>query len=304
MADIPRIGPIRVDAGRELLFEPATKVWVPIRSGPPPRVAIAPSAKEISAMRRSRLGNTRFAETGPPAPGGLGGGVSFLPGTLTYRTATAISFRLAVPQDLGSAPTADLLYMTSSNCASKGCEALVSYFRDRQYAAAFMIWDWAHPPMPDGSQFVLTIPYTGLQPYLIPMSVPSPSGPISFDVLQIFNSTRVDGPTWTNEVFLYHRASGERERLWQYSFAWPTKGADPDYWWGPIFETFPDDAQYATAPILGFTDAVVLQDQIVRNLNNLDSQLSEPTSHGLETLWEQSNSGLISRGSGRGKSKK
>ena len=57
---------------------------------------------------------------------------------------------------------ADLIYMTSSNRASKGCEALISYFKDRLYAVAFMIWDWSTAKQNDGTQFVVTMDYDEL----------------------------------------------------------------------------------------------------------------------------------------------
>jgi hypothetical protein len=292
----PSSSPVRTSNARELMYDVRLKAWLSVAAGPPPRISVAPSRVEIDALKRTRRGIKSFLAKGPPPPGGLGGGVSFLPGQVLFQSATAVSFFLAAPANLGDAPTADLLYMTSSNRASKGCEALISYFKVRAYSAAFMIWDWAHPEMPDQSKFVVTRTYEELTPYLIPLTVSTPSGSISFDSLQITNSTRNAGDAWINEVFLHNNTTGERERVWQYAYQWPTKATDPDFWWGPIFETFPDDAQYASAPALGFADAILLQDGIVHSLDSSDSSLSEPTDHGLITLWETPNSGLIASG--------
>ena len=124
----------------------------------------------------------------------------------------------------------------------------------------------------------------------------APDGKIEFSALQIVNSTRVAGGQWVNEVYLHNNKTGERERKWQYSFHWPTKSSDQNFWWGPIFETFPAAAQYITAPVLGFADASIIQDGVARQLDDSDSQISEPTSNGLVTLWEQKNVSLLARG--------
>jgi hypothetical protein len=92
------LGPVRTAGPREMLFDPTTRSWTRVYSGPPPRIAVAPGKLEIDAMRRSRRGVRDFATNVPPPPGGLGGGVSFISSKLPYRQATAISFRLSAPE--------------------------------------------------------------------------------------------------------------------------------------------------------------------------------------------------------------
>jgi hypothetical protein len=99
-----------------------------------------------------------------------------------------------------------------------------------------------------------------------------------------------------NEVFLHNHQTGLRDRVWQHSFEWPTKATDDNYWWGPIFETFPKDAVYKTAPPLGFLKALLVQDKKTRNLTPADSDLKPPIESGFTVLFQHDNSGLVAKG--------
>jgi hypothetical protein len=261
---------------------------------------VAPSAFEIQAIASHANPSKEIAASpkNVPPPGGYGAGVNFDPSKLHFRNSTAAFYHLLIPHDLGGNPTADLLYMTSSNRASKGCEALVSFFKDRNYEVAFMIWDWSVEQDKNRSQFVVTMSYDQTSPYRIPLTIQSNTGfgNIGCEVLNITNVTRRSGNAWVNEVYLHNHATGLRDRVWQHSFQWPTKDTDDLYWWGPIFETFPKDAFYNTAPALGFTDAMLVQDGVTHKLLPDDSTMKLPSNDGLVVLWKVDNSGLIAKG--------
>lgn len=288
-------------AGRLYLYDPRSKRRREISNTPVHGKTLKPSAREIEAIthRQRKRPSLPLVADEWPAPGGLGGGVSFNPNDLLFQRSTSIHFQLLIPQNLGANPTADLLYMTSSNRASKGCEALVSYSQDRQYEAAFMIWDWATAEQPEGGHFVVTKPYSDLDPYKSPLEIVGIGGAptTTFDSLDIVNVTRNDGAGWINEVFLYNYQTKLQDRLWTFAYPWPTKAVDENFWWGPIFETFPSNAQFDSAPPLGFANASMMQDDVECALTTMDSVLTEPVTNGFVTLWKQDNSGLIAKGS-------
>lgn len=291
---------VRNSNDANILFDPLTQTHIAVQN----RIGnvspnLLPTKYEIGTFgaRARRFQERTTTLENVPSPGGFGAGVNFKADQLLFQNSTAIFFYLLIPPSLGGDPTADLLYMTSSNRASKGCEALISFFKERNYRAAFMIWDWSVPPDSEKGQFVVTMDYDQLQPYRIPLSITSNTGhgQIGFDALYIVNSTRRAGDAWVNEVYLHNHQTGMRDRVWQHSFTWPSEQTDAPFWWGPIFETFPDDAAYETAPPLGFADALMVQDGATRKLTVADSELKAPA-NGLQLLWQESNSGLIAKG--------
>jgi len=286
---------------KDLFFDPHLRSYTQFAKAHRGRGRIQPSRLEGEALRRPgrrRSPAARLLAAEPP-PGGLGGGVSYKPDQLLFNNETAAFYYLLVPPSLGQNVNADLIYMTSSNRASKGCEALISYFKDRLYAAAFMIWDWSTARQNDGTQFVVTMDYDELSPYRIPLAIgtTADSPDSTFDAISVSNSTRWDGANWINEVYLHNHSTGIRDQIWQNSFTWPTKATDDNFWWGPIFETFPDNAQYTSAPPLGFAEAMLVQDGLQRQLTPEDSDLTEPVCNGFVTIWKTPNSGLVAQGS-------
>jgi hypothetical protein len=259
---------------------------------PPPQYAVDVFLKH----REQRLAATfAFREDVPP-PGGLGAGVTFDLNQFRFQDSTAVYYYLLAPPNIGGTPAADLLYMTSSDIAPKGCEALISFFKDEQFRAVFRIWDWATPAQAGGSHFIVHRPYESLGDYLIPYQIQTGGQTLDFNVIYVVSATRrVSGDTWVNEVYLHNHRLGVRDRVWRYQFAWPTKATDKSFWWGPIFETFPDNANYGATNLLGFLETLVVQDGVEYQLTDQNSRLVTPGGNGLDLIYRSSghNTALI-----------
>ena len=267
-------------------------------------VSAAPelSQRVKSLYLRKSVGRTflplRSASSTPPPPGGFGAGVSFGQSLLNFKDETAVYFYNVAPASIGPQPHADLIYMTSSNTASKGCEALLSFFADAQYDCAFSIWDWAHPEVDGGGKFVKSYSYAELTDYLIPYQFPLESGTeLNTLCVYIANVTRkLSSGSYQNEIYLYNHMSGTRDLMWSFGFDWPTKATDDPFWWGPIFETFPDPgAQYALASPLGFDQTIIVQDGVQYQMTDQDSTMTMPSGNGLAEVYrsQSANSGLV-----------
>jgi hypothetical protein len=283
------------------LYDPMTRTYVPIRDRRA-EFRNAPASEEevrlfIARRRGLRPRALKFDSEWPP-PGGLGAGVSFRDPLLHFLDYTAVYFYLVAPPEIGHQPHADLLYMTSSNTAALGCEALLSFFGTEQFKCIFRIWDWAHPDEPDGGKFVKGLTYDELSEYLIPYSFELEFGEeLNTVCLYIVNVTRrVNINSFHNEVYLHNRTTGTRDLVWSYPFDWPDKGTTQAFWWGPIFETFPEPgAQYALANPLGFNGTLILQDGMEYQLIDQNSTMTIPSGNGLRDIYRSpgSNSGLV-----------
>ena len=215
-------------AGSEVLYEPRTKSFTPVRDARDGGQSRAAPRREIDLFlehreRRRQRSSSRLAAV--PPPGGLGAGVSYGDEFLHFQNYTAVYFYLVAPPTIGLQSKADLLYMTSSNSASKGCEALLSFFTDEQDRCAFRIWDWAHPDVAGGGKFVRNYVYEEMQPYLIPYRFALQTG-TELDTVCIYiaNITRCTGATsFQNEVYLLNHLTGTRDLMWSYQFDWADK---------------------------------------------------------------------------------
>lgn len=292
---------VRSHQEHESLYDPQSKSYVLVRDAPESLMSEAaprPSELEIEVFlnhRRQREQDT-FSLRGFPPPGGLGAGVTFRPEQFSFKDHTAVYYYLLVPPEIGGSPSADLLYMTSSDFASKGCEALLSFFKGESFKAVFRIWDWATPEQPDKSHFVAPKPYAALGDYLIPYEIQTGGRTLNFDTIYVVSLTRrVSGDTWVNEVYLHNHKLGVRDRVWSYQFSWPTKSSDKDFWWGPIFEVFPDNADYGSTNLLGFLETLVVQDGVEYQLTDRNSKLVAPSGNGLNVVYQSrgNNSALI-----------
>lgn len=283
------------------LFEPRIGSYIPIRDcralggfRPAPEREISLFIKK----RERKLASFKANLPASPPPGGLGAGVSFGQSLLHFREETGVYFYNVAPPSIGLQPNAQLIYMTSSNTAAKGCEALLSFFADEQYDCAFRIWDWAHPDVPGGGKFVKSYSYAELGDYLIPYRFPLDSGSeLDTVCVYIANITRLlSSGSFQNEIYLHNHVTGTRDLMWSFTFDWPTKATDDAFWWGPIFETFPDPgAQYALGSPLGFDETIVVQDGIQYQLTNQDSTMTVPAGNGLTEVYQSqgTNSGLV-----------
>src|SRR6266403_2036138 len=94
--------------------------------------------------------------------------------------------------------------------------------------------------------------------------------------VHIVNVTRrTNGNSFQNEVYLHNHTTGMRDLVWSYAFDWPDKNATEAFWWGPIFETFPDPgAQYSLANPLGFDKTLVVQDGVEYQIVDQDSTMT------------------------------
>jgi len=286
---------------RPTLFEPRIGSYVPIRDRRDvggTRIVPTREVALFNEKRQKKLASFRSRTAAPPPPGGFGAGVSFDKSLFNFKDETAVYFYNVAPASIGPQPHADLIYMTSSNTPSKGCEALLSFFADAQYDCAFSIWDWAHPDVDGGGKFVKSYSYAELTDYLIPYQFPLESGTeLNTACVYIANITRrLPSGSYQNEVYLYNNASGTRDLMWSFGFPWPTKATDDPFWWGPIFETFPDPgAQYELASPLGFDQTIVIQDGIQYQMTDQDSTLTVPSGNGLAEVYRShsTNSGLV-----------
>ena len=84
--------------------------------------------------------------------------------------------------------------------------------------------------------------------------------------------------------------------MWSYPFDWPAKDTAEEFWWGPIFETFPDPgAQYVLANPVGFDGTIVVQDGVAYQLSDQNSTMTIPSGNGLREIYRSvgTNSGLV-----------
>jgi hypothetical protein len=298
---IRRVGNLLVESSESrALLEPLTRSYTKIRdareiAGKHP----APSREvELFLRRRQQMlsDRPRISADLIPQPGGLGAGISYADSLLHFQNSTAVYFYLVAPPTIGLQTRADLLYMTSSNAASKGCEALLSFFTSGQDRCFFRIWDWAHPDLPGGGKFVKCYPYEEIQEYLIPYSFSLKSGQeLDTVCIYIANVTRqTNRGSFQNEVYLQNHLTGTRDLVWSYSFDWPDKDTVAEFWWGPIFETFPNPgAQYSLTNPVGFDQTVIVQDGVQYTLTDGNSSVTTPSDDGLSVIYRSGNHGMV-----------
>ena len=133
------------------LYDPLTRSYVNVSDRRDAFQDVSASDEEIRAFTDHRRGLQPQSEMRPrdwPPPGGLGAGVSLHDSLLHFQDSTGVYFYLVAPPGIGAQQRAELLYMTSSNTAGLGCEALLSFFRGGQFNCVFRIWDWATPDRP------------------------------------------------------------------------------------------------------------------------------------------------------------
>jgi hypothetical protein len=203
-----------------------------------------------------------------PAPGGIGAGVYFRRDTMGFRNSTAIYWRVVAPQFLGGTSTS-LVYITASNQASHGPEALVSYRRNGE--AVFRVWDWSSAPDANRSRFVVAIPFSQWGPYSATVQIDGGA----HTTLYIANQTRrIRDTSWINEVFLFNETTQTFDTVWTHNFTW-----DPDsdpatkfFGWGPIIEPFAP-FNFGTTARVGFADASLVTDGVSRSLTPTNSTI-------------------------------
>jgi hypothetical protein len=216
---------------------------------------------EVRGFIHRRTGLRQKTDTGSlrhryspmtPAPGGVGAGVYFKESLLGFETSTAIHWRIVAPRFLGG--TSDsLVYITSSNQAAKGPEALVAY--SNRSEAVFRVWDWASDPQADDSRFVFSLPHSAWGSYRIPMQI---DGTIH-DTLHVVNKTHGSGTSWTNEVFLMNGDTQAFDLIYSHEFFWEPDPQSKFFGWGPIIEPFPP-YDFGTTNRIGYAGAALVAD--------------------------------------------
>ncbi|WP_300164041.1 hypothetical protein [Solidesulfovibrio sp.] len=186
-----------------------------------------------------------------PVPGGVGYGMFY---TDAFRNAfdlgTKLQFLYLCPPKPGGNVTT-WLYLTATNRASHGVEALVCY--NGQQAMSFLVYDWAQPVEP----WQVSIPYGNLLEYFATIGIRGQTYP----GLALENATfQVQPGTWRNTVSLYNTVRGGYDLVYSFDYA-ATEAAQKAGWvgsWGPIVETFQDSYAH-TEPMGAFLTNLLSQ---------------------------------------------
>lgn len=223
--------------------------------------------RRVEVIRRNdRTSLSAVSSAILPPPGGVGAGVFFSDVTLKFSHSTEVQWYMIIPHFLGG-NARPVLYLTSSNRASKGCEALVSY--EQGGSGVFRVWDWATQPDQDGSQFVIGLSYADLPEYIFDIDI---AGNL-YSVLKVLNRTS-EGPqnTWLNEVYLLNPKAKPSafDLVWSFEYSWTPDEAHKYFGWGPIIETFPP-YDYGTTNVLGYAATVLVQDSKPHKLTPANS---------------------------------
>ncbi|BBO16594.1 conserved hypothetical protein [Candidatus Brocadia pituitae] len=157
-----------------------------------------------------------------------------------FDTGTVIALDFIAPTQTGG-NICNYLYLTATNRASKGVEALVYY--SPQEDMRFRVFDPArivNNNHDSGWQTNINITYNDLGDYLTKKTAHGNS----YQVLSIQNQTsESQNGNWTNTVWLYNYRNNTYDQI--YRFEYPCskieqKVYDPSGygWWGPIVEVF------------------------------------------------------------------
>ncbi|HJQ27008.1 MAG TPA: hypothetical protein VKA60_24180 [Blastocatellia bacterium] len=298
--DSPNFTFLAAENDTELLFNPLDSNFLPVRDMTEQIQEISkryrPSEKETAEFLERRQSPFMEDPARPFAPEGRISGldptasrigpdvrfrnepVNFIAGVLfkervlDFINSTGICFYILAPTRLSSDPVGRL-YLTSSNRADHGCEALVRYENADQ--AMFLVWDWSTSEQPDGTHFVVALDYAHWDDYKLTYNLDG----VERQALYVMNFTRNTGPgQWKNEVYLLNRpATGPStfDRIYQRPFPWtPPAGSGKFFDFGPYIETFVDN--YGDTDFVGFADAKMVQDDHTFPLT-LDNSRIRPT---------------------------
>lgn len=229
-----------------------------------------PDEEEVAffvQLRRHLLPRGAALDLGkcPPSGDGAAVGTYFGKNIIGFNTRTAIFWRIIAPEFLGGT-SHELVYLTSSNHARRGPEALVRY--KGGLPATFRVWDWAHPFHPKYGRFVIAIPHATWGPHRLQINV---DGEAHFG-LQVANSTHFDGSTWLNQVLWYNGETNSWDLVWRYAFNWNPEEECKFFFFGPCIE--PKGASgYGTTNKLGYAEATLATDIVQIQLLANNSRL-------------------------------
>jgi len=193
---------------------------------------------EQKALLLARFQSARGAEAPvpDPVPGIPGYGFNFLHAfNVAYTNGTAITYQVICPTTVGGNFT-NFLYLTSTNRASYGLEAYVSYPLPSS-VADFNIYDWSLAQTNLQHGFLRSYPFSMLGQYLSSLST---NGQI-YQTLFVHNVTFETGNNqWMNAAYLFNGVT----LTWDcfYSSVYTATLAQQQSFnlagfWGPIVET-------------------------------------------------------------------
>lgn len=242
---------MRIENGKLLMLNPMTGEFLPVINVEEEmrklQAATEKTEEDIEferlfAERRSLKLRSGSDATLPP-PGGVGYGMfykSAFQNNFTY--GTSIAHDIICPATPGAGVTTTL-YLTSTNRAAKGVEALIHYNGNTN--PCFRIYDWALST----PAFVLKLTYSQLSKYRTTKLIHGSNR----QIVAIQNRTRrVSGNTWRNVVWLVNQQTNTWEQVYSYDYtATASDQKDSHYGsWGPIVETF--QSSYSGTNTLGF----------------------------------------------------
>jgi hypothetical protein len=208
------------------------------------------------AMLARKLGTKARAALDKEQPGGgVGYGMFY---TDDFRAAfargTSLYYEIVCP-NLPGGNVDDYLYLTATNRAQKGVEALISYAG--QNDTRFSIFDWARPAqIRKDPRWQIDVKLAKLTAYLRRTIAHG----FSVQALFVQNSTvEIGTRKWRNEVLLHNRAAN----LWDlaYRFDYPSTTEEQQQnsdvgSWGPIVETRREN--YSNTERLGFLNTMLI----------------------------------------------
>lgn len=188
------------------------------------------------------------SKTSAPVPGGVGYGCFYkYQFRKNFTQGTAISYDIICPTTVGG-NNSNYLYLTSTDRASRGTEALISYYG--QNNMEFKVYDWARP---DDEGWRILMPLDTLSPYLRTGMIHN----VSYQYISVEMCTRlVSGDTWENLVWLKN-SNGTLDLIYNYYYTSSLESEQGMATWGPIVETFQDS--YSNTNTIGFNNVCLCQ---------------------------------------------
>jgi hypothetical protein len=203
-----------------------------------------------------------------PTPGGVGMGVFYNNNQLAFNNSTILHFYILAPAaGVVGGGLNYFLFLTATNRAGQGVEALLSFYRANQ--PRFKVYDWSKP---ENARYALVLQYPDFASYLDASNVDG--NPVQG--LYVVNSTRLlAGTTWINEVFLrnQHVAPASMDLVYSNTYTLTSNIDQGVKFWGPIVEVF----QQFNGPtnVLGFSEATLIQDGVTIALTPGDTYVNK-----------------------------
>lgn len=224
-----------------------------------------------------------------PIPGGFGAGITFTDSFKhNFTNGTRISYDIICPKTAGG-NNSTWLFLTSTNRADFGVEALCDYYGQNDFC--FQVYDWA-----DSRGYVVTIPYEDLMSEGLIRTKTIDGKSYPFITVQSVTEL-VSGNTWRNIVWLSGNGFFVQVYYYEYtsSAALQQNGGNSSHWWGPIVETFQDT--YSGTNSMGYDNTYLMSsdaNSVWGNWVSLNTSNSYLSYHqGLHSIYTKPNSSWI-----------